>query len=87
MTFCPESPVDPKKINEFYHYFATGRFAAADVYDGRNVDLNSGFLQARTVRRNAGHIMAFCSVVGEWLTAVDRELRLQNLFMPECPLQ
>ena len=60
MTFYPESPVNLKKINEFYHYFATGRFAAADVYDGGNINLNSGFLQARTVRRNAGNIMAVC---------------------------
>jgi hypothetical protein len=47
--------------DEFYHYFATGRFAAADVYDGGNVNLNSGFLQARTVRRNAGNTMAKCA--------------------------
>lgn len=32
----------------------------ADVYDGGNVNLSSGFLQTRTVRRNAGHILACC---------------------------
>jgi hypothetical protein len=34
VTFYPESPVNPKKIDEFYHYFATGRFGKADVSVG-----------------------------------------------------
>ena len=32
----------PEKIYKFYNYFTTGRFAAADVYDGENASLNSG---------------------------------------------
>jgi hypothetical protein len=53
-----EFPSRLRKNDEFYHYFATGRFAAADVYDGGNTNLNSGFPQTRTARRNAGHILA-----------------------------
>jgi hypothetical protein len=34
----------PGKIDEFYHCFATGRFAVADVYGGGNASLNSGLL-------------------------------------------
>jgi hypothetical protein len=46
--------------DEFYHYFATGHFGPADVYDGGNVNLNSGFYRPEPF---VGTQYTLCSIV------------------------